>query len=138
MYTPGVPDQIQSLVDRDELELALEVFFREVVRMPEYELADFRQLPMWKARIQLAPTIPREVMIDRFYHFDAEKFTGLQVLTLLLLGGDSPPIFKRAIEALDAALSRSHVVIMPGQQHVAMDTIPDLFVQEVLEFIRAE
>jgi pimeloyl-ACP methyl ester carboxylesterase len=138
MYPPGVPDQIQAFVDRDELEPALEAFFRDVVRMPEHELVDFRQLPMWKARTQLAPTIPRELAIDRFYRFDTEKFNGLQVLTLLLLGGDSPPLFKRAIEALDAALPRSRVVTMPGQQHIAMDTNPDLFVKEVLEFLRAE
>jgi pimeloyl-ACP methyl ester carboxylesterase len=135
MYPPGVPDQIQALVDRDELEPAVEVFFREVVKMPEHELVDFRQLPIWKDRIQLAPTIPRELLIDRYYRFDAEKFTGIQVLTLLLLGGDSPPLFKRAIEALEATLPHSRVVIMPGQQHIAMDTNPDLFVSEVLGFL---
>ncbi len=106
--------------------------------MPERELADFRQLPVWKARTQLAPTIPRELAIDRLYRFDAEKFTGLAVLTLLVLGGDSPLLFKKAIEALNAALPRNRVVIMPGQQHIAMDTNPDLFSKEVLEFLRAE
>lgn len=137
MYPPGVPDQLQALVDSDELEPALELFFREVVRMPEHELVEFRQLPIWQDRIKMVPTVLREMVIDRTYQFDAAKFSNLRVPTLLLQGSDSPPLFKRATEVLGAALPRSRVVIMPGQQHIAMDTNPDLFVKEVLEFLRA-
>jgi pimeloyl-ACP methyl ester carboxylesterase len=54
---------------------------------------------------------------------------------LLLRGGDSPPLFRQAVEAVDAALPDSRVVILPGQQHVAMDTNPELFVREVLGFL---
>ena len=135
MYPPGMPERMQALVDNGDLEAALEVFFREVVRMPEHELVDYRQLPMWKNRVQLAPTIPRELVIDRTYRFNAEKFASLQVPTMLLLGGDSPPLFRQAIELVDSALPDSRVVIMPGQQHVAMDTNPELFVREVLHFL---
>lgn len=134
-YPPGIPDQIQALVDGGELEAGCELFFREVVRMPEQELEAYRQLPMWKARVQLTPTIPREMMLDRSYRFSAEKFAGLQVPTLLLLGGDSPPLFRRAIELLDTTLLNSRVVIMAHQQHIAMDTNPELFVSEVLQFL---
>ncbi len=56
-----------------------------------------------KQRIQLAPTIPREM----------------------------------AIEAADAALPNSTVVVLPGQQHIAMDTNSQLFVGEVLDFLVA-
>lgn len=135
MYPPDVPDRMQALIDRNELEAALEVFMREVVRMPEYELDVYRQLPTWKVRIQLAPTIPRELAIDRKYSFDPDKFANLQVPTMLLLGGDSPPLFRRAIEVVDSALLDSRVVILPGQQHIAMDTNPDLFVSEVMQFL---
>lgn len=135
-YPPGLPDRLQALVDSHQLEAALEGFFREVVRMPEPELATYRQLPVWPVRIQLAPTIPREMAIDRVYQFNPEKFTNLPVPTLLLLGGDSPPLFQRAIELLEATLPRSQVVTLPGQQHIAMDTNPDLFAKEVLRFLR--
>jgi pimeloyl-ACP methyl ester carboxylesterase len=134
MYPPGVPNRMQALVDEGELEAALELFMREVVRMPAHELDAYRQLPMWQNRVQLASTIPREMVIDRTYIFQAEKFAGMQVPTLLLLGGDSPPLFQQATEVVDAALPDSRVVILPGQQHIAMDTAPDLFVKEVLAF----
>jgi len=136
MYPPGIPDQMQALIDSGELEAALELFFREVVRMPEHELASYRQLEMWPRRIQLVPTIPRELAIDRHYTFKPEKFAGHQVPTMLLLGGDSPPLFRQATRVLMAALPHSQVVSLPGQQHIAMDTNPDLFVKEVLDFLQ--
>lgn len=134
-YPTGVPDRMESLIENGELEAALEVFMREVVKMPQHELNVYRQLPMWKGRIQLAPTIPRELAVDRTYSFDPAKFAGLRVPVLLLLGGDSPPLFRQATETVHSALPNSTLTLLPGQQHIAMDTNPDLFVSEVLKFL---
>ncbi len=131
----GLPERIQALLDRGDLEAALELYMVEVVRMPAHELALYRQLPMWTGRIALAPTIAREIAIDWTYRFDASRFARLQVPTLLLLGGDSPPLFSQATESLDSALPDGRVVILPGQQHIAMDTAPELFLGEVLQFL---
>jgi pimeloyl-ACP methyl ester carboxylesterase len=135
MYPPNFPNRMQALIDDGKLEAALELFMREVVKMPEYELKEYRQLPAWNVRIQLAPTVPREMTIDQTYSFDSEKFTTMQIPTLLLLGGDSPPLFQQATELVDKILPDSRVVILPGQQHIAMDTNPELFVKEVLNFL---
>lgn len=135
MYPPEVPDRMQALIDNGELEAALELFFREVVGMPERELAEYRQLPMWEGRIRLAPTIPRELAIDRNYTFEPDKFADVRVPVRLLLGGDSPPMFQRAIETVDAALPNAAITVLPGQQHIAMDINPELFVGEVLSFL---
>lgn len=59
----------------------------------------------------------------------------LEQPTLLLLGGDSPPFLKAATEAVHAALPKSRLVVLPGQQHTAMNTAPELFVREVLQFL---
>jgi pimeloyl-ACP methyl ester carboxylesterase len=103
--------------------------------MPEYELSQYRQLPMWKRRVQLAPTIPRELAIDKTYRFSPENFADLRVPTLLLLGGDSPPLFVNAVDAVHRAVPGSTVVTLPGQQHVAMDTAPELFLRELIRFL---
>ncbi len=132
---PGVPNRMQALIDSGDSEAALELFFREVVKMPERELAAYRQLPVWKVRVQLAPTVPRELAIDRTYKFNAEKFAGLQTPTMLLLGGDSPQFARQAVELIDSALPGSQIVTLPGQQHIAMDTAPELFVKEVSRFL---
>jgi pimeloyl-ACP methyl ester carboxylesterase len=134
---PGVLDRLHGLVDGGKLEAALELFMREVAKIPEHELAPYRRLPMWKGRIQLAPTIPRELELGRSETYDLEKFGTLQVPTLLLAGGESPAFMRRATEALDSALPNSRVVVLPGQQHVAMDLAPELFVQKVLDFLLA-
>jgi len=135
MYPPNAPGRIQSLVDADEPEAALEVFFREVVGMPEPEFDVYRGLPEWESRVRLAPTIARELIIDRQYEFDAARFGAVAVPTRLLLGGDSPPLFTQAVETVAAALRNSTVVVLQGQQHIAMDTAPDLFVTSVLEHV---
>jgi pimeloyl-ACP methyl ester carboxylesterase len=132
---PNIPERIQALIDQEEPESALEVFFREVVRMPEHELKDYRLLPVWKTRVSLAPTIPLELMIDRTYRWSPAKFAGAEVPTMLLLGGDSPAFARQAVETVHAALPTSQVVVLPGQQHIAMDTAPELFVREVERFL---
>jgi hypothetical protein len=35
-----------------------------------------------------------------------------------------------------AALPTNRIAVMPGQQHVAMDTAPELFLEEVIAFFR--
>ncbi len=103
--------------------------------MPEHELEPYRNLPVWQVRIRLASSVPREMEGEQVYRFQPEKFADLRLPTLLLLGGDSPPIFRSGIEAVVAALPESRVCVMPGQQHIAMDTAPELFLEETLGFL---
>jgi pimeloyl-ACP methyl ester carboxylesterase len=132
---PGFPERMQALIDRGEPEAALVLFLREVVRMPEHELGPYRQSPMWEARIAIASTVPRELQVDRTYTLNPGRYAGLEVPTMLLLGGDSPPGAREAVAIVDAALPRSQVVVLPGQQHIAMDTAPELFAREVVQFL---
>jgi pimeloyl-ACP methyl ester carboxylesterase len=137
LYAPGLPERMQTLIDAGEWESALEIMFRDVVRMPERELETYRRLPKWTDRVRNAPTIPREMQVERTYAFDPGRYADLRVPTLLLLGGDSPPVFRRGIEVLAAALPNSSVSVMPGQQHIAMDSNPGLFLREVVRFLQA-
>lgn len=138
LYQPDFSDRVQALIDQGRLEPALEMFLREEVKMPEHELAIYRRLPMWPERVKIVHTVLREIVIDQTYRFDPTRFADLRVPTLLLLGSDSPPIFRQAIETLESALPASRVAILPGQQHIAMDTAPDLFVREVLAFLESK
>lgn len=135
MYPPGLPDRMQPLIDDGHFEAAVEMFFREVVKMPADEFDGYRQLPVWKRRVQLAPTIPREMAIDRAYTFDPEKYANLRTPTQLLLGGESPTMFQQAVDKVHMALANSSVTILPGQQHIAMDTNPDMFLSTVHAYL---
>jgi len=135
IYPEGVIDRLQALLDAGDREGVVATFMREVVRMPPREFALFRSSPAWPARVAAAHTLPRELRAQTQYEFAAQRFRQLQTPTLLLLGGDSPYFLKAAIEALSTILPNSQVAVMPGQQHIAIDTAPELFVREVAAFL---
>jgi len=109
-------------------------FMAEGPRVPAHELAIMKSLPAWAARVAAAHTIPRELRASLEYRFEASRFAGVRVPTLLLLGGASPPPFRAALELVLAAIRHAELVVLPSQQHAAMDTAPDLFLRELLGF----
>jgi pimeloyl-ACP methyl ester carboxylesterase len=135
LYPDGVIDRLQALLDAGDRPGVVTTFVREVVQMPPHELELFTSSPAFPARVAAAHTLPRELRTHEAYRFEPKRFERLRVPTLLLLGGDSPRIFSSAIEAVNKALPNSRVVVLPGQQHFAINTSPDLFAREVLAFL---
>ncbi len=135
IYPPGSIDRLQALLDSGDREGVVRTFFREIVHMPESELTLLNSAPNWPARVAAAHTIPRELRADEGYRFDAARFASMKTPTLLMLGGDSPAFFKAAIDAVHAAIPQSKIVVMPGQQHTAINTAPELFLRDVLGFV---
>lgn len=134
---PQLVDRMQTLSDAGKHEEVLTTFFRDIVRMPETEVARARMLPSWSARIAAAHTIPRELREVNKYVFKSERFSRIAIPVLLLLGGDSPAFLGEGINAVHAAIPSSRVTIMPGQRHIAMDTAPAVFLREVIGFFRS-
>lgn len=136
IYPPETIGRIQALIDAGDRDAAVLTFFREIVKVPPHELEMLRSLPNWPARVAAAHTIPREMRGSDGYVFQPERFRELGTPTLLLLGGDSPPFLKAATERVHAALPNSRIAVLPGQQHTAMNTAPELFLREVLQFLQ--
>jgi pimeloyl-ACP methyl ester carboxylesterase len=111
------------------------IFASEVLRMKSLDLERFRALPSWQTAVATVHTLPREMIAVEEYNFVADRFKDFTVPTLFLLGSESPPFFAAVIEALNDALSHSHIVVLPGQRHAAMDSAPQLFVNEVVRFL---
>lgn len=128
--------RLLELLAQDRRAEVVETFFREIVGMPREQLDIVRALPSWPSRVAAAHTVVRERLVDPPYPFDAARFAALGVPTLLLAGGDSPEFLAASTAALAAAIPGVRVTTMAGQQHVAMDTVPELFVSTVLEFLR--
>ena len=135
LYPEGVIERLQTLLDAGDREGVLTTLYREVVGMSPHEIEQLKSSPAWPARVATAPTLPRESRAEERYTFDAQRFKNLNTPTLLLLGGDSPQFLKEATETVDAALPNSRIAVMPGQQHIAMYTAPDLFVSELMRFL---
>jgi pimeloyl-ACP methyl ester carboxylesterase len=137
MTPPALVARLEDLLQAGDREGVVETFLLEGPRVPPQELAQMKRLPAWPARVAAAHTIPRELAASESYRFDATRFCGLAVPTLLLLGGDSPSFLGAALEALHGALPSNRVAVLAGQRHTAMDTAPELFVREVLAFLDA-
>jgi pimeloyl-ACP methyl ester carboxylesterase len=135
LYADGMIDQMQARLDAGDREGVLALLFQEVAQMPPHEFELLRSAPTWPVRLASAHAVPRESRAEAGYTFEAQRFQALQTPTLLLTGGDSPTFLKAATQALASALPDCRVAVMPGQQHIAMSTAPEVFVHEVLTFL---
>jgi pimeloyl-ACP methyl ester carboxylesterase len=128
-------ERLEALVAQDDRAGVLLTFVEEVLRMGPEAREAYKASPAWPGRLAAAHTLPREMRAQGKYKFEAERFKNLNVPTLLLLGGASPERFQAATDVLKSALPNSQTVILPGQGHIAMDTAPQLFVDEVVRFL---
>jgi len=130
--------RVEALIEVGDRDEDVAVFLREVAGMAPPQVGRMRAEPDWPKRVATAHTLPREARAAEGYTLDPARLQELRTRTLLLLGGESPPLFKAATEALDEALPDSRVVVMPGQGHVAMHTAPELFAGLVVGFLAQE
>jgi pimeloyl-ACP methyl ester carboxylesterase len=137
LYPPEALERVRSSLRAGDREGALTTFYRDIVLMKPEEIEMMRSLPVWPVRVALATTIPREMSGFENYvsNFDPARLGNMKAPALLLLGGDSPAYEMAAAEALDASLTDSRIVVMPGQSHLAHRTAPELFAREVVEFL---
>lgn len=135
VFPEGMIDRLQALLDAGDREGVLITHYRDDAGMSPDEIEQLRSSPAWSARMASAHTVPRELRALERYEFAPDRFKDMQTPTLLLLGGDSPQFVKDAIETVDRALPNSQVIVMPGQQHIAMYTAPELFVNELVQFL---
>ncbi|WP_165949141.1 alpha/beta fold hydrolase [Kribbella turkmenica] len=132
---PELQARMDALLSAGERERVLETFFREIVRMPDHEFDRYRSLPAWQARIAAAHTITREDRGHAERIFDPEEAKKITAPVLLMVGGDSPPAMQADYETVAAALPDARITVMDGQQHIAIDLIPEEFARRVLTFL---
>ncbi|GAB2503737.1 alpha/beta fold hydrolase [Nocardiopsis aegyptia] len=132
---PEVLDELDALLTQGRRSDAVASFFRTVVGVPERELELIRALPTWHDRTAAAHTIARELRSSGGYRLDPQRVRAVTAPVLLLLGGESPAPFRSGTEQVARTLPDARVGILPGQQHIAMDTAPELFAEAVDSFL---
>jgi pimeloyl-ACP methyl ester carboxylesterase len=148
LYEPPIPidgplipaetlDRLDAMLEKGDRDGVLTTMMLEIIQMPARDLESLRNAPAWKDRLTLAHTLPRELRAVNDYRLNSERVRDLRTPTLLLLGGKSPSTFSAPIQALLATAPHSRKVTLEGQQHIAMDTAPQLFADEVRNFLRA-
>ena len=142
LYEPAIiespqPEELvarmQAAADAGRYEEVVEMMVREVLRMPEKEVAALRNLPSWPSRVATAPTLPREESVRLVV--DGEQLAAVTAPTLLVRGGDSPAFLQKATRTVADGLADTRVVTLDGHQHVADQTDPEMFAGVVLDFL---
>ena len=138
IYPPGFVERLEGKLAAGDAEGVVVGLLQELVQMPPEELELLRaQRDLWAARLENAPTIPRELRTDRSYVFDARRFSTMRTPTLLMVGGDSPSREMTNAVAIATALQNATVVTLAGQQHAAHYTAPEVLVAEVVRFMES-
>lgn len=137
--TPATAKKMQEMLDTGDRDGVVSTFMLEVARVPPHELEILRSVPAWKGRVAAAHTILREIKkLEEQPPFNPDRFKSLQTPVLLLLGSDSHPAYGDLIMEINSAVPNGRIVVMQGQQHVAMNTAPELFNREVENFLAGQ
>lgn len=135
----AVADRMEELIRAGNREQALVTFLREIVMLSPTEIAAMKGQRSWPDRVAGIDIQIREIRATNQYRFDAKRAGTLHVPTLLLTGSKTAsPQLKQAINSLMDTLPRRTLVVFEGQEHNAMDQIPQQFAETVTKFLLAE
>ncbi|MEA2519936.1 MAG: hypothetical protein QOF49_2016 [Chloroflexota bacterium] len=118
--------------DRDE---ALATFMREIVAMPDADLAAFRADPIWARRAAAIDTTLRELGAETSPAASLRTLGAVRQPVLQVLGGASAAPFAAATVALDALLVDGRIVTIEGARHAAHHTHAREFAAAVDAFL---
>ena len=124
-----------TLIEAGDRDGALQAFFREIVRMPEEELAAYRANPVWPVRVAAVHTSLREIEAEGSPAASLDALGGVEIPVLQVLGGASAAPFGEAVRGLDARLPNGRVVAIEGARHAAHHTHVGEFVAAIRAFL---
>lgn len=132
----AVATKMESMIRAGDREQALVTFLQEIVMISPTELAAMKARPSWPARVAGIGKQIREIRAFEEYRFDPKWMTILKAPTLLLTGSKTAsPDLKRAIDVLMTTLPNRSLFVFEGEEHNAMDTVPQQFAEVVTKFL---
>ena len=142
IYEPIKPEVIDKQVLRQLQLLALEndwhqvaeVFFRDMLHVPEDVLKEMQTPQIWTPILEDAKASLNDVRAVANYDFDANRFSTLKMPVLLQVGSESPRELY-ATDAIAPVLPDARIEELAGQAHEGMTTAPALFVESVSQFL---
>ena len=132
----GVGDRLEAERAVGDREAALDILFREVVMLPDEQVAALREQPAWKGRVAAIHTVPRELAAEIGGAVELGRLAEIGVPVLLVGAGESPDYMKSDTRAIADALPSAHVVVLEGQDHVGNVLAPEVFAEAVIPFLR--
>ena len=128
--------RMEAMMRNGDREGALVTFMSEIVLISTDEVAAMKARPSWAG---LLATVEASVRQDRAlsqYQFDPARARTMAIPTLLMAGSKTAsPELTRSIDSLRQTLPHSTLRIFEGQEHNAMDTIPQEFAATLSSFL---
>lgn len=135
----AVADRMERLIQSGNREQALLTFLSEIVMMSPKEVEIMKARPVWPIRVAGIDIQIREIRALAKYRFDARRMRKLKMPTLLLAGSNTAsPQLKQALKSLMSALPNRTLFVFEGEEHNAMDNIPQQFAEVVMKFLQAK
>ncbi len=124
----------EHLIEAGDRDTVLREFFREIAGYDDEAIGELAAGPVWEARRQIVPTVPRELRAELAHRFDADALSTLVMPALLLVGTESPAWAVRSVDAYAEALPDAELRSLEGQGHSANMTAPALLAGELERF----
>jgi pimeloyl-ACP methyl ester carboxylesterase len=128
--------RISKLIAAGDREKALETFLAEIVQISPVEIQKMKSRPSWAGLVVSVDTVLRQDRALAVYRWRPHRVSQLRIPILLLLGEKTrSPQLRMAIQGLHDALPNERLVVLPGQEHNAMDEGREDLVRYILEFV---
>ena len=132
----AVADRMERMIQAGDREQALVTFLQEVVMISPSEVAAMKARPSWPRQVAGIESSIREIRALAAYRFDSRRMSTMKVPTLLLTGSETrSPQLKQAISGLMDSLPNRSLFVFKGQEHNAMDTVRQQFVDVIGSFL---
>jgi pimeloyl-ACP methyl ester carboxylesterase len=128
-------DAFRNAVAAGNLAEGLVAGLRDIVHVPEQQLAELQSTASWDQMIPLAPTWVRELEVVKNLRLGVARFAAMKSPTLLLVGTETAPHHIEASDALQRTLADARTVRLPGQGHDAHLFVVDEFARHVSDFL---
>jgi pimeloyl-ACP methyl ester carboxylesterase len=140
LYEPAMGDALadDAWIQRYEASIAagdrsaaVRTFMRDVGGYSQEEIDVMEETPVWRARLEVAPTAVRELRALRGLTLGSVSLREITAPCLLLLGSKSPEWARRSTDAFAAAIPKPEVRVLEGHGHGANLTGPELVAAEL-------
>ena len=137
LATADTIERWERLIADGDRDTVVRDFLRDLAGYDDEAIEELARSPVWEARRQIVPTLPRELRAELAHRFDAAGMAGLAIPVLLLVGTESPAWALRSVAAHGEAIPGSETRRLAGQGHSANMTAPELLAAELERFFSA-
>jgi pimeloyl-ACP methyl ester carboxylesterase len=127
--------RFEARVEAGEGGAAVRQFLHDIGGYSQDEIDAMEGTPVWDKRLEVAPTVPRELRAEHAVAIGDLGLERLDLPCLLLMGSESPDWARRSTHAFATALPGAELNTLDGHGHGAAVSAPELLAAELERFL---